>query len=103
VKPRGGERVERTVNMLTAHEQIEILCGALNPGEMRKRERAAHQRWDIRPIQNCQNVTIEAARVPRRHVTIDLVRRSGVWFVRHGTLVEEGQPYVRPLCKTRAS
>ena len=38
-----------------------------------------------------------------RHVTINLARRSGVWFVRHGTLVEEGQPYASPLCKTRAS
>ena len=73
----------------TAHEQIEVLRGALNPCKMRERECAAHQRWDIRPIQNGQHVAIEAARVARRHVTIDLAWRSGVWFVRHGTLVEE--------------
>src|SRR4030095_14957805 len=98
------ERLERTLDVLATHEEVEVLRWALNTSVVRERERSANQRRHVGAVKRSQDVAIEPARVASRRVPIDLTRRSGVWLMRHGTLVEEErQPYARPLCKTRAS
>ena len=75
--------------MIPTHEQIEVLRRPLNPREMGECECAADQCRNVRPFEGREDVAVEPARVPRGHVAIDLARRFGVGFVRHGTLVEE--------------
>src|SRR5687767_13739636 len=45
---------------------------------------------------------MEAPRIARRPITVEITGLLGVWRVRHGTLVEEeGQHYATQLCTTR--
>ena len=96
--------LQGTLDVLSTDEQVKIVRRSLNAGEVGEGERTSNQRRHVRALQRREDVTIEPPGVPRSALAIDLTRSFGVWRMRHGTLVEEeGQPYARRLCKTRAS
>ena len=63
---RFTQRLERGLDVVLAHEQIEVLCLAHDARVLEQRMRSAHEERDARVAQHVERAAIEGVRIPSR-------------------------------------